>query len=523
MANKTLRLIFAIAMLLANLPLFAHAAGSSELPGSMFDKVEPTIVIVNSNKWQDVYLAGIYANLNSLPIRFIQDPFRTRDFMSELSAVKVTTVYLFSRKDNTVPSLSYLLHSRNLDVREVVFEDHQDLSAKLIDKFSPKSAIVVRDDFGFDALSAKFLSNKLQIPVIFSKGTDEMDGRVFNSLKNNGVSSLFLIGRASPQLDEKLRDFSLQKLQGRDEYDTSNIVSEYIAGDIESLQGVITTGEILELSLLSIKDQPIFIVPDFGTYSLTRTANVIKKTRIQALLGIGKLITDSATWMRQTTGLRVIVKFGTVYARPEDEGFVRKDMSAILDGYELPRPVYDGFLSEIVPSYTDPFGPSTGAMINGNTPAPPVEFLSYFRATGNIDFPAYIVLTVKDEANVTLATLQSPTQMMKPKQDNVFKVKWGNAPSEGKYFVEGRVFGEVYEGINFAPKERDFDLRWIFVIINILLLILALIALVLAIYSSHVISRDIRSFGGIYKRVSEELDGVIKYVDDLYHFRRRRK
>ncbi|MEK6842970.1 MAG: hypothetical protein AABY04_00620, partial [Candidatus Micrarchaeota archaeon] len=264
--------------------LFAHSAGEVELPGNMFDKTEPTIVVINSNKWQDVYLAGIFANLNSLPIRFIQDPFRTQDFMSELSAIKVTTVYLFSRKDNTVPSLTYLLHSRNLDVREVEFEDHQDLSAKMIDKFSPKSAIIVRDDFGFDALSAKFLSNKLKIPVIFSKGTDEMDGRVLNSLKSNGVSSLFLIGRASPQLDEKLSGFALEKIQGRDEYDTGNIVSEYIAGDIESVQGVITTGEILELSLLSITDQPIFLVPDFGTYSLTRTSNVIKKTNIQALL-----------------------------------------------------------------------------------------------------------------------------------------------------------------------------------------------------------------------------------------------
>jgi hypothetical protein len=415
------------------------------------------------------------------------------------------------------------MRTQNLDVREIVFDDHFDLSAKLLDMAKPQKAILVRDDFGFDAISSKYMANKLKMPVIFSKGPEGMDGRVIDALKKNKVSEIYLVGRQSTQLETSLSEFKLNKLQGRDEFDTNNIVNEFIVKEVPVQQGMIVTGDIWELSLMNVIDQPIFLVPEFSTYSLTKTANIITKANLLVILGVGRFVTESGQWLKQRTGAKLIVKFGSVKTSQGDEGFVKQDMTIRLDGFEMPIPKYDGRIIEIYPSYTDPLGPSTGALIARDKPAPPVEFITTFEATGNIDFPAYIILEVKDENNKTLATLQSERQMVYPKRENVFRLKWDNAQSEGKYFVIGRVFGEVYEGLTLPGKEIDFELRWIYVIINLLLLLLAILMLVMVAYWSQVLSGDIGRLGGIFRRAGEEFDKLAKYVNSIYHFRRGKK
>ncbi len=508
------------AVLLSNLVAAAEEY-QPVIPGVDDKYYEPTVVIINSNKWQDAYLVAVFANLNYLPVRFIQDPFQTGDFMHELSSHRFTKAIVFSRKDSTVPSLNYLLHAQNIDVRETVFEDHHDLSAKILERLPEKKVIVVRDDFAFDALTAKFLAQELHAPVIFSKGAEEMDGRVMQALEGVGPSEVYLVGRESLKLEERLGRYNLVKLQGRDELDTNNIVNEYLMEGKKLNQAVITSGDIFELLLMNVKEQPIFLVPNFGTYSLVRTGAMVTDSEMKVLLGLGQFISEAGSWLNQRTGVRVMVKFGTVSTRGQEGGMVKKDISIELNGYQLPTPLYTGKVVEVNPVYAEPLGPSTGALIAGKE-VPPVEFRNVFENSGNIDYPAYIILEVRDETNAIIATLQSETQMVYPDRPNIFIIPWENPPAEGVYKVQARAFGEVYEGINFAGKDVEFDLRWLFVFINILLVLLAVLMLALAVYSSHMLSRDIRHYGGIYQKAIGELDHLIKYVNNLYHFRGRR-
>ncbi|MFH0971129.1 MAG: hypothetical protein V1835_01030, partial [Candidatus Micrarchaeota archaeon] len=250
-----------LALLVLALAIPAAAAEEFELPNT---NTEPTMVIINSNKWQDAYLASIYSTLNGYNLRFILDPFQTNEFMQELSTNRqITKVILFSRKDSAVPSLTYLLHSQNLDVREYAFEDHHDLGVQMLGMIPSEKVVVIRDDFAFDALSAKYLAQELKAPVVFSKGAEEMDGRVMDALNSRRTSTVYLVGRPSPKLEAMLANFNLNKLQGRDEYDTNNMVNQLALGDQKMVQGTITTGDMYELALMNLINQPIFLVPEF--------------------------------------------------------------------------------------------------------------------------------------------------------------------------------------------------------------------------------------------------------------------
>ncbi|MFH1750166.1 MAG: hypothetical protein ABH863_00650 [Candidatus Micrarchaeota archaeon] len=520
--DRVLKAAFTIALLALAMPIAAQDLGY--VPGLTDEAGQRSAVLVNSVRWQDAYLVSIYANLEQLPMRYIQDPFQTSDFMNELTTNKLQRVYLFSRADSAVPSLTYMLHSQNLDIRETVFEDHQDLSAKMLEKLASNKVIIVRDDFAFDALSAKYLSMKMQAPVVFSRGPEEMDQRVMQALRAANPSEVFMVGRESAKLNEVLSGFNTVRLQGRDEYDTNNIVNDYLKGQVPFEQGVITTGDIYELALMNIKGQPLFLVPEFGTYSLPRTSGIITDSGINILLGVGKTIAGPGSWLRERTGAKVIIKFATVKTHSQDEGMLQNDVTIDLDGYDLPMPKYDGKIIEIEPAYAEPLGPATGALVQSNRPvAPPVEFRSYFENTGNIDFPAYIILTINDEAGNLITTLQSDRQMVYPNRQNIFRINWQSPPAEGKYAVEGRVFGDVYDGISLPGKNIEFDLSWLIVLLNLLLLLIALLTLAAAIYSSHVLSRDMRAFGVIYKKSLEQFDSLMKYVVNLYHFRGGRK
>lgn len=178
---------------------------------------------------------------------------------------------------------------------------------------------------------------------------------------------------------------------------------------------------------------------------------------------------------------------------------------------------------EINPSYAEVLGPATASLISRDRPAPPVVFKTAFENSGNIDFPAYIILRITDESNQTIATLQSERQMVYPKQPNVFNVRWDNPPAEGNYRVEALGFGDVYEGLQLPGRTAEFDLRWLYVLLNLLLFIIALILLSIALYASHVLSRDIRDLRHGYRKAAEEFEGLIRYVIDVYHFRGRRK
>jgi hypothetical protein len=503
---------------------FLVKAADSGIPGFEETYAEPTVVVINSNKWQDAYLASIYANINNYPIRYIQDPFQTKDFMTELATNKYTKVILFNRKDSTVPSLIYLLHTQNLDVREVDFTDQFDLSTKMLERIPAQKVILVRDDFAFDSLTAKYLSQKLKAPVIYSKGAEDMDLGVLNALNQFNPAEIIMIGRPSTKLEATLSKFNLKKLQGRDEFDTNNIAIQYAIGDDKMVQGVLTTGDIYELALMNIQGQPYFLMPEFGTYSLIKTADMVKKAEIKTLLGIGRFVTEGGSFVKERAGTRLLVKFGTLRAYEQQEGMVKQDLSIRLEGYQLPLPQYNGKIVEINPSYTDPLGPATASMINQeNKPAPPVDFVTVFENTGNIEFPAYIILTLVDQNNATIASLQSEKQMVYPKRPNVFHIKWTNPPAEGKYNVIGKVFGDVYEGLNLPGKDTDFELKWLYVYLNLLLLLIAMLILVMAIYSSHVLKKDIGLFGITYKKATEQIDGLVKYVTNVYHFRSKKR
>jgi uncharacterized pyridoxamine 5'-phosphate oxidase family protein len=75
-----------------------------------------------------------------------------------------------------------------------------------------------------------------------------------------------LVGRPSEKLEGLLSKFNVIKLQGRDEFDTNNLVNEYILKGAILEQGILTTGDIFELLLMNsgsgYSDDPLMMAQD---------------------------------------------------------------------------------------------------------------------------------------------------------------------------------------------------------------------------------------------------------------------
>jgi hypothetical protein len=487
--KKTAPLIF-LAILL--LPL-ASLAGAESLSQIAFSEKRAAVVVVSPD-WRDAYLASVLAQNYGMPVRFVQDLPQMQAFLDELATGAFDTAIVLSKKGNELPSISLRIRSADANVIESEFADYKSLSKDVAEKMAAGGragyAVIVRDDFAFDALSAKYLSFALGAPVLFSRGTESIHGETLEALSATKPAKVYVFGSMGPAALSQLSAYEFEQVGGRDEFETSR-KSASIAMGLGPLMGkqaprqmMITPGDILDQSLLNSGNQPILIVPYSGTYSLLQLSQFVNETGALLLVGIGQGVADSGAYVRQRTGVRVMVKLGRVRAQGTEQ-MNKRDIVSALEGYALPLPNYNGTLEVAPATFADTVGAGGEFLFGAKKTAPPMVLHARYTNNGNIASPVTVSFSVSDKNGISMARFESEELVVQPGQTREFSTKWADAPSEGTYGAEAFATINVYEGVAAGAKKIGVELNWFNVWFGIGALILLAALAATAVYYSY--------------------------------------
>ncbi len=509
---KKTNAFFALAIMLL---LFAPQARADDLMQLDFSGKKAVIVAVSPD-WHDAYLASILAQHYGMPVRFVQDMPQMQSLSDELDTGAFDTAIMLSKKGNELPSLAYRIRSANVNALEVQFSDYRELSKMVAEKIaSEKSgigyAIIVRDDFAFDALSAKYLSYVLDAPVLFAQKTGSLYPETLDAISSTKPGQVFLFGALGPGVQSSLSGVGTKTVGGRDEFETSRIAAS-LALDMAANRGktiprqaMITPGDILESSLLNSGNQPVLMVPYASTYSLLQLSQFVNETGMLLLVGIGQGVADSGSYVRQRTGVRVMVKLGRVRAQGNEQ-MNKQDIVSALEGYALPLPDYNGTLEITPTSFAETVGESPSLFFGAKKIAPPLVLHANYKNNGNIESPVSVLFSVVDKNGVQLARIESPEQNVAPGETKAFTAKWSDAPSEGAYDASVSATINIYDGLPVAVQKMQVEVRWFYVWFGLGALILLFALVSAAMYYSYRARENLMRVEKISGNVESELE-----------------
>ena len=294
---------------------------------SLISAEEFTNIISNSENWQDVYSIMHYANLKNVEGDFITSTEHGTVILNRINKenrIKVITSkdnpYLFNYKE-TIESQGFQ------GVEEITVED---ANLELINDLPEiQNFIIVGDSFGYNAIaiipyailtnSWVFLANRLN--------AQEIDF----ILSERNVKKVLIYGYVDREVRDAIEKYNPEIIDNEDRFqDNIEIVEKFLAIQ-PTKQALLTNGEFIEKELMKGKEPIIFTgkenVPD-------QIRDYLKDSMIEIGVLIGNDLINTATNIRRSTGISVMVKFARG-ARSQQSG-----ISAVegLDLFPLPTP-----------------------------------------------------------------------------------------------------------------------------------------------------------------------------------------
>ena len=294
---------------------------------SLISAEEFTNIISNSENWQDVYSIMHYANLKNVEGDFITSTEHGTVILNRINKenrIKVITSkdnpYLFNYKE-TIESQGFQ------GVEEITVED---ANLELINDLPEiQNFIIVGDSFGYNAIAVipyailtdswVFLANRLN--------AQEIDF----ILSERNVKTILIYGYVDREVRDAIEKYNPEVIDNEDRFqDNIEIVEKFLAIQ-PTKQVLLTNGEFIEKELMKGKEPIIFTgkenVPD-------QIRDYLKDSMIEIGVLIGNDLINTATNIRRSTGISVMVKFARG-ARSQQSG-----ISAVegLDLFPLPTP-----------------------------------------------------------------------------------------------------------------------------------------------------------------------------------------
>lgn len=484
-----------------------------------------TVFVLNSPSWQDAIVTSHYAYAAGYKFKYILGNEDLETLVQEVYGLRVTEAQLYYKRTSALPAIGISLRSLGLSVKDNEYGNHFDLSASILRKLRPNAVIIARDDFALDAISATYLARTIGTTIVFSEGTRGPPQQVIDAIREVGVRKVIVVGNVEEERIRQLADLEVVFLKGRDEFETTRAVNEYAFAIREpGIQSLATTGEIIDNTILYAHNYPVYVVPEISVYSLPQLSALLNKTNQLVVVGVGQSVINAGEAIRAATGVRFIVKI-TKLRTPSASAFVRRDVTNALNGYAAPLPNYSFEVSSLYPDYADLFGTSTGHavildladQVTNPKAAPPVTIKATLRNNGNIEAPLNLVVRVIDENNQAIAVLRPSDLVVVPaRESRTVLLLWPNPPAEGTYSLQANVFADVYEGISRDAPQVSFQLLWMTVWINLLLLILAAIVAIAIGHYSRKIGKTEKEEASLTKSIAEAADKVAHSIEKRF-------
>ncbi|MCD4771339.1 hypothetical protein K8R30_02880 [archaeon] len=291
--------------------------------------IDATHVISNSEDWEDVYSAMLYASLSGVESDFLTSTSHGPVLLDAISKEK--SIEVISSKDSP-----FVFNYEN----EILSRDYAGASERvvesanleLVEDLDVRNYIVVGNSYGYSAIAVTpyavltdswvFLADRVNIAEI-----DEIISR-------RGVGDIIIYGYVEREILDALEKYDPVVIDSGDRFQDNIEIVKMYKEISNAKQILLSNGEFIEREIM-LGIHPILFtgrdnVPDqIGEY--------LKGSDITVGVLIGNDLINAATNIRRTTGLSVMVKFAQG-ARGQTSG-----VSAVegLDLFYLPTPTLD--------------------------------------------------------------------------------------------------------------------------------------------------------------------------------------
>ncbi len=258
-----------------------------------------TQVVINSQRWQDVY-AGIYwAQLNGMNAFFLNSP-NPQGLFNILPKDK-NVILIESKDEPMVPNLRTLLENSgyNVDYKSIT-DGSVDLMPKQINKF-----VVVEDDFPYAAVVAAPLAkvNNAWVLLVNNNNANKVTSILSNAKYVIGV------GYFKRDIYSRIKPYISKEITGNGKFDLSVKVAEEFLKIKPTTQAVVTDGSYLENELL-LGANPVLLV---GKNLLPDVVmDFMKTNNIKTVVIMGSQLTYVGERIRTLSNksISVFIKFG---------------------------------------------------------------------------------------------------------------------------------------------------------------------------------------------------------------------
>ncbi len=291
---------------------------------------EFTYVISNSENWEDVYSAMLYASLEKAGSDFLVSTKHGSILLNSINKKNDIRV-ISSKKSPFVINYADLIKDKGFKDADELILDNPNL--ELIEELPEiNNFIVVGNSYGYSAIAVApyavitnswvFLADRANI--------DEID----SILSERDVNNLLIYGFVDREVRETLSKYNPEIINTGDRFkDNIGIVKKFL--EIKPTQQVLlTNGEFIEKEIMSGTSPILFTgkenVPE-------QIKEYIQSSDIEVGVLIGADLVGAATNIRRSTGISVIVKFARGARVPAGT------IAAVegLDLFYLPVPIMD--------------------------------------------------------------------------------------------------------------------------------------------------------------------------------------
>ncbi|MBI4980676.1 hypothetical protein HZC30_03925 [Candidatus Woesearchaeota archaeon] len=256
------------------------------------DNNQNTIVVINSERWEDIYSGIIYANFNQLPFDYLvmeqQAVYHSQTFQNYQKAI------LIESSDNPVVA-GYRFDIEDAGPKVEKLALTTDINLDLAKLTSASSFILVDSTYPSNALSVVPYATLTRSYVLFV--SKENIGAVVSLLKEKKAEKLLLYGFIDPEAKAQLAEFSPEEINLGDKFSNNiEIVKTYL--QLKPMQQVtFTSGDFMEAQFMKGVQPILFIgekdIPD-------ALIDFLKGSEISVAEVVGNELTPSATKVKRT-------------------------------------------------------------------------------------------------------------------------------------------------------------------------------------------------------------------------------
>ncbi len=270
---------------------------------------EPDQILVNSEKWQDVYSTMLYGSLAGHTTNFLVSDKHSMIILSSIP--KGSHLWVISSKDMPyVVGYESILQSNGYTAEEFIYDN---VNLELASKLSVNSFVIVDDSYGYNAISVAPYAAVSNSYVLFADRDNIADVEAF--LSTVSVKKMLIYGHVDREVRDALSTYNPEIIDKEgDRFDNNiEIVKKY--QEIKhAKQAILTNGEFIEKEVMSGAEPVVFIgannVPD-------QIRDYVQNSEIEVGVLIGNELVGTATYIRRNVGISVFVKFAQGARQPQ--------------------------------------------------------------------------------------------------------------------------------------------------------------------------------------------------------------